>query len=116
MLLFWKVVDETQMGNPRYHAARDTSSKFSTFLPLRTISKKPYHYETPCMMIFYLSKRIQFTFFALKTNAKPTDLDFANVKLLITMQWQKCELRIDIYVQQYWCSINTAFDINSKLS
>ena len=30
--------------------------------------------------------RIQFTFFALKTNAKSTDLDFANVKLFITMQ------------------------------
>ena len=31
-------------------------------------------------------RKIQFTFFALKTNAKSTDLDFANVKLLITMQ------------------------------
>ena len=60
--------------------------------------------------------RIQFTFFALKTNAKSTDLDFANVKLLITMQWQKYELLIDIYVQQHWCSINTAFDIKYKLS
>ena len=48
MLLFWKVIDETQMGNPRDHAVRDISSKFSIFLPLRAILKKPYHYETPC--------------------------------------------------------------------
>ena len=37
MLLFWKVVDETQMGNPRDHAARDISLKFSIFVPLRAI-------------------------------------------------------------------------------
>ena len=48
MLLFWKLVDETQMGNPHDHAVKDISSKFSIFLPLRAISKKPYHYETPC--------------------------------------------------------------------
>ena len=48
MLLFWKLVDETQMGNPHNHAVKDISSKFSIFLPLRAISKKPYHYETPC--------------------------------------------------------------------
>ena len=48
MLLFWKLVDETQMGNPRDHAVRDISSKFWIFLPLRAILKKPYHYETPC--------------------------------------------------------------------
>ena len=51
MLLFWKLVDETQMGNPRDHAARDISSTFSIFLPLRAISKKPYHYETPCTTV-----------------------------------------------------------------
>ena len=49
MLLFWKLVDETQMGNTRDHAARDISSKFSIFLPLRAILKNPYHYETPCI-------------------------------------------------------------------
>ena len=38
MLLFWKFVDETQMDNPRDHAARDiVSSEFSIFLPLRAI-------------------------------------------------------------------------------
>ena len=49
MLLFWKVVDETEMGNPRDHAAIDVSSNFSIFLPLRAILKKTYHYETPCI-------------------------------------------------------------------
>ena len=48
MLLLWKAIDETQMGNPHDHAIKDISSKFSIFLPLRAIWKKPYHYETPC--------------------------------------------------------------------
>ena len=47
MLLFLKLDDETQMGNPPDHVARDISSKFLIFLPLRAI-KKTYHYETPC--------------------------------------------------------------------
>ena len=47
---FWKLVDETQMGNPSDHAARDIISKFSIFLPPRAIYFRSYHYETPCMM------------------------------------------------------------------
>ena len=47
-LLFWKLVDETQMGNPCEHAARDISSKFSILLSLRAIYFRSYHYETPC--------------------------------------------------------------------
>ena len=54
MLLFWKLVDEIQMGNPRDHAARDIWSKFSIFLPLRAIYFIPYHYETPCIMKIFL--------------------------------------------------------------
>ena len=42
------------MGNPRDHAARDISSKFSIFLPLRAIYFIPYHYETPCIMKIFL--------------------------------------------------------------
>ena len=48
MLLFGKLVDETQMGNPRDHAVRDIASKFSIFLPLRAIYFRSYQYETPC--------------------------------------------------------------------
>ena len=48
MLLFGKLVDETQMGNPLDHAVRDTASKFSIFLPLRAIYFRSYRYETPC--------------------------------------------------------------------
>ena len=50
MLLFWKLVDETQMGNSRHNEARDILSKLSIFLPLRAILKNPYHYETPCII------------------------------------------------------------------
>ena len=48
MLLFGKLVDETQMGNPRDHAFRDIASKFSIFLPLRAIYFRSERYETPC--------------------------------------------------------------------
>ena len=48
-LLFWKLVDETQMGNPCDHAVRDISSKLSIFLPLRAIYFRLYRYETPCI-------------------------------------------------------------------
>ena len=51
MLLFWKLDNETQMGNPRDHAVRDILPKFSIFLPLRAILKNPYHYETPCTLL-----------------------------------------------------------------
>ena len=55
MLLFGKLVDETQMGNPRDHAVRDIASKFSIFLPLRAIYFRSYRYETPCRAIYYLA-------------------------------------------------------------
>ena len=54
MLLFGKLVDETQMGNPRDHAVRDIASKFSIFLPLRAIYFRSYRYETPCTFILEL--------------------------------------------------------------
>ena len=49
-LLFWKLVDETQSGNPCEHAATDISSKFSILLALRAIYFRSYHYETPCIL------------------------------------------------------------------
>ena len=48
MLLFWKLVDETQMGIPRDHAGRDILSKLLILLPLRAVYFRSYHYETPC--------------------------------------------------------------------
>ena len=53
MQLFWKLVDETQMGTPCNHAARDISSKFSIFLLPRAIYFRSYHYETPCKCILF---------------------------------------------------------------
>ena len=50
MLLFSKLVDETQMSNPRDRAARDISPKFSIFLSLRAIYFRSYQYETPCTL------------------------------------------------------------------
>ena len=45
MLLFWKLIDEKQMGNPCDHAARDI---FSILPPLRAVYFRPFLYETPC--------------------------------------------------------------------
>ena len=50
MLLFSKLVDETQMSNPRDRAARDISPNFSIFLSLRAIYFRSYQYETPCII------------------------------------------------------------------
>jgi hypothetical protein len=61
MLLFGKLVDETQMGNPSDHAVRDIASKFSIFLPLRAIYFRSYRYETPCT---YEQERHSNDFFA----------------------------------------------------
>ena len=55
MLLFWKLVDETQMSNPCDHAVRDIPSKLSIFLPLRAIYFRSNQYETPCMCYCFSS-------------------------------------------------------------
>ena len=49
MILFGKLVDETQMGNPCDHATRDIASKLSIFLPPRANYFRSYQYETPCI-------------------------------------------------------------------
>ena len=58
MLLFWKLVDEIQMGNPCEHAARGVLSKFSIFLPLRAIYFRSYQYETPCRKCEHFKRSI----------------------------------------------------------
>ena len=68
MGIFLKVIDETQMGNPQDHAVRDISSKFSIFLPLRAMSKKPYHYETPCRLIQRITNILLLLFTGIKSS------------------------------------------------
>ena len=48
MLLFWKLVDETQNSKPPEATRDHNSSKFSILLSLRAIQFPPFHYETPC--------------------------------------------------------------------
>ena len=54
ILHLWKLVDETQMGSPCDHAARDILSIFSILLPLRATYFRSYHYETPCTIFGWL--------------------------------------------------------------
>ena len=61
MLLFWKLVDETQMSNPRKHAARDILSKILILQSLKAIYFRPLRYETPCMCL-YVRLSAQFDF------------------------------------------------------
>ena len=50
MLLFWKVVDETQMVKPPEPTIHHNSEKYLILLPLRAIYFRSFHYETPCML------------------------------------------------------------------
>ena len=48
MLLFWKLVDETQMVKPLEPTIHHNSKKYLILLPLRAIYFRSFHYETPC--------------------------------------------------------------------
>mgnify|MGYP007015787208 CR=1 FL=1 len=50
MLLFWKLVDETQMVKPPEPTIYHDSKKYLILLPLRAIYFRSFHYETPCRM------------------------------------------------------------------
>ena len=51
MLLFWKLVDETQMVKPPEPTSHHNSRKYLILLPLRAIYFTSLHYETPCRYI-----------------------------------------------------------------
>ena len=55
MLLFWKLVDETQMSTPPEHTRHRDSRKLLILLPLRAIYFTTFQYETPCTFIFFNS-------------------------------------------------------------
>ena len=63
MLLFGKLVDETQIYKPHEPARHQKSIKLLLLilLPLRAIYFRPYHYETPCS--WYLTIQLFKTFF-----------------------------------------------------
>ena len=50
MLIFWKLVDETQMPTTPEATSHHSLRKFSILLPLRNIMNHSFHYETPCML------------------------------------------------------------------
>ena len=57
MLLFWKLVEETQMSKSLEGTRHHNSTKLLIFLPLRAIYFYLLHYETPCnesIMFFFL--------------------------------------------------------------
>ena len=54
MLLFRKLVDETQMSTAPETTSYHSSKKFSILLPLGAIQNLSFHYETPCMYYFGL--------------------------------------------------------------
>ena len=49
ILLFWKLVDETQMVKPLEPTIHHNSKKYLILLPLRAIYFRSLHYETPCI-------------------------------------------------------------------
>ena len=56
MLLFLKVIDETQMVKPPEPTSHHNSKKYLILLPLRAIYFRSLYYETPCMMILLNSQ------------------------------------------------------------
>ena len=52
MLLFWKLIDETQMSKPLEATRHHNSTKLLILLPLRADLLCILHYETPCKTIF----------------------------------------------------------------
>ena len=53
MLLFWKLVDKTQMSKPIQSIRHYNSRKCLILLPLRAIYSRSFHYETPCNIHTY---------------------------------------------------------------
>ena len=52
MLLFWKLVQETQMSTPPEATRHHISTQLLVLLPLRANSKSTFQYETPCTCSF----------------------------------------------------------------
>ena len=52
MLLFWKLVDETQMVKPPEPTSHHNSKKYLILLPLRAIYFRSLYYETPCICLY----------------------------------------------------------------
>ena len=51
LLLFWKLVDETQMSKPPEPTRNPSLRKFLILVPLRGSYFRSYHYETPCSFL-----------------------------------------------------------------
>jgi hypothetical protein len=54
MLLFWKLVDETQISKPKEYTDTFREILTSIFLSVRTILKETVQCETPCIKLYWL--------------------------------------------------------------
>ena len=52
MLLFWKLVDETQISNSPEATRRPSLENILVLLSLRAILFGPIQYDTPCMIVY----------------------------------------------------------------
>ena len=80
MLLFWELVDKTQMSKPLEHTRHHDSRQLSILLPLRAIYFSTFQYETPCMMSFEMIEN-----FWVMINSF-SFLDFKKLSLWICLQ------------------------------
>ena len=51
MLLFWKLVDETQISKPLEATRHHNLTKSLILLPFRAIWFRPFQYDTPCRFV-----------------------------------------------------------------
>ena len=56
MVLFWKLVDETQISTPPEATRHHDSTKLLILLPLRAIYLRPFQSDTPCTWPFKSNK------------------------------------------------------------
>ena len=89
MLLFWKLVDETQMVKPPEPTNYHDSKKYLILLPLRAIYFRSFHYETPCTIQNYVQAfSWQLIIWNLFTYS------FQGIKVLWATESASCSLRI----------------------
>jgi hypothetical protein len=62
MLLFWKLVDETQISQPPDATRHHNSTNLSIVLTLRAIQFGPIQYDTPCRYVQFWTLIIKWTF------------------------------------------------------
>ena len=118
MLLFWKLVDETQMSKPPEHTRHHDSRKLLILLPLKAIYFSTFQYETPCSWPFktVFHAPVQWGNLNFKVDFPFTYNNF-NFKINFDSFWHSLSYRIcNILICMYFQNIFAQSPINKQQS